>query len=240
MRNRFMIYRKGHSVASALLFVLLIAHLLLPPLAWLGSAAGFPLGNLFSSEGVRWYYLHIQDCYRSPFMAVVFPVVLVFGAIERSGLSEIIKDTISKGVLSLTYRQRKACLMAGTFLLLYLAGMLLLLLGPHAILLSVTGHLYPSPFVSGILQTMSLGFVLTSLLYAVLSFHLRGWQECLSVLYWGIQRYDVMDSYLHVGRAALQCLMLCMERSLKRMYGKFSRLKGASSLGILAKISILM
>ena len=136
MRNRFMIYRKGHSVASALLFVLLMAHLLLPPLAWLGSAAGFPLGNLFSSEGVRWYYLHIQDCYRSPFMAVVFPVVLVFGAIERSGLSEIIKDTISKGVLSLTYRQRKACLMAGTFLLLYLAGMLLLLLGPHAILLS--------------------------------------------------------------------------------------------------------
>ena len=47
MRNRFMIYRKGHSVASALLFVLLIAHLLLPLLAWLGSAAGFPLGNLF-------------------------------------------------------------------------------------------------------------------------------------------------------------------------------------------------
>ena len=44
-----MIYRKGHSVASALLFVLLIAHLLLPLLAWLGSAAGFPLGNLFSS-----------------------------------------------------------------------------------------------------------------------------------------------------------------------------------------------
>ena len=81
--------------------------------------------------------------------------------------------------------------MAGTFLLLYLAGMLLLLFGPYAILLSVTGHLYPSPFVSGILQTMSLGFVLTSLLYAVLSFHLRGWQECLSVLYWGIQRYDV-------------------------------------------------
>lgn len=58
MRNRFMIYRKGHSVASALLFVLLIAHLLLPLLAWLGSAAGFPLGNLFSSEGIRWYYLH--------------------------------------------------------------------------------------------------------------------------------------------------------------------------------------
>ena len=152
MRNRFMIYRKGHSVASALLFVLLIAHLLLPLLAWLGSAAG---------------------------------------AIERSGLSEIIEDSVSKGVLSLTYRQRKACLMAGTFLLLYLAGMLLLLFGPYAILLSVTGHLYPSPFVSGILQTMSLGFVLTSLLYAVLSFHLRGWQECLSVLYWGIQRYDV-------------------------------------------------
>lgn len=177
-----MIYRKGHSVASALLFVLLIAHLLLPLLAWLGSAAGFPLGNLFSSEGIRWYYLHIQDCYRSPFMTVVFPVVLVLGAIERSGLSEIIEDSVSKGVLSLTYRQRKACLMAGTFLLLYLAGMLLLLFGPYAILLSVTGHLYPSPFVSGILQTMSLGFVLTSLLYAVLSFHLRGWQECLSVL----------------------------------------------------------
>lgn len=184
MRNRFMIHRKGHSVASALLFILLIAHLLLPPLAWLGSAAGFPLGNLFSSEGVRWYYLHIQDCYRSPFMAVVFPVVLVLGAIERSGLFGIIKDSISKGVPFLTYRQRKACLMAGTFLLLYLAGMLLLLLGPHAILLSVTGHLYPSPFVSGILQTMSLGFVLTSLLYAgpKLSFARLGGMPVCTVL----------------------------------------------------------
>ena len=158
MRNRFMIYRKGHSVASALLFVLLIAHLLLP---LLGSAAGFPLGNLFSSEGIRWYYLHIQDCYRSPFMTVVFPVVLVLGAIERSGLSEIIEDSVSKGVLSLTYRQRKACLMAGTFLLLYLAGMLFLLFGPYAILLSVTGHLYPSPFVSGILHTMSRYYTLS-------------------------------------------------------------------------------
>ncbi len=186
-----MAHRKGQGVASALLAVLLIAHLLLPPLGWLGSAAGFPFGNLFSSEGIRWYYLHIQDCYRSPFMAAVFPVVLVLGAVERSGLSGIIKDSIDKGVLSLTYRQRKACLMAGTFLLLYLAGMLFLLIGPHPVLLSVTGRLYPSPFVSGILQAMSLGLVLASLLYAVLSFHLRGWQECLSVLYWGIRRYDV-------------------------------------------------
>ena len=45
-----MIYRKGHSVASALLFVLLIAHLLLPLLAWLGSAAGFPLGICFPAR----------------------------------------------------------------------------------------------------------------------------------------------------------------------------------------------
>ena len=191
MKNKYTTKGKGHRVASVLLAGLLAAHVLLPLLAWLGSAAGYPLGNLFSSEGLRWYFLHVQDCFHSPPMAVVFPVILVMGALERSGLYDIMKESMWKGAWSLTYRQRRACLMAGVFLLLFLAGLLLLLFGPHAILLSVTGHLYPSPFVSGILQTLSLGIVVASLLYAVLSSHLRGWQECLSVMYWGIQRHGI-------------------------------------------------
>ncbi|MCD8318425.1 MAG: hypothetical protein LUC45_06145, partial [Paraprevotella sp.] len=54
-----------HWWVSGLLYVLILSQFFLVPLAWLGSAAGLPLRNLLSSEGIRWYYLHIQDCFHS-------------------------------------------------------------------------------------------------------------------------------------------------------------------------------
>ncbi|MCD8318424.1 MAG: AbgT family transporter [Paraprevotella sp.] len=111
------------------------------------------------------------------------------GAMERSGLSAIVRELWKKGRVSLTYRQRRACWMSGIFLLCVVTGTILLMLGPNAILLNVTGHIYPSPFWFGIVLSLFMELMATALVYAALSFHLRGWQECLSGLYWGIQRH---------------------------------------------------
>lgn len=178
-------------MGTIVLCVLLLAHVLLPGLAWLGSASGLPWENLLSGEGLRWYFRHIAESFSSPLMAVVFPVILLLGALERSGLSDAGRIWMAGGARALTYRQRTACLVAAFFLLCYGAGLLLLLSGPHAVLRGVTGEAFPSPFVPGILQNVVTGIVLASLIYAALSNHLRGWQENLSVLYWGIRRHAV-------------------------------------------------
>ena len=186
-----MTYGKGRRAATVIMFLLLATHLLLLPLSWLGSAAGLPWGNYLSDEGIRWYFLHIQDGFYSPFSVGTFSIALLIGSLERAGLTDVLADMVKDGRVSLTDRQTKACLISGGFFVLYMAGILILLLGPHRVLLSVTGHFYPSPYFAGILHIASLGVVITSLIYAVMSFHLRGWMECLSVIYWGIQRYDV-------------------------------------------------
>lgn len=190
--------RRHDMVAGVLLFLLAVS-VLLAPLSWLGSAMGLPFRNLFSAEGIRWYYLHVQDAFHSPLWAVSIPLLLMAGAVERSGLAETVRDIVRHGVSVLTYRQRKAFWLALAFLLCYLAGLVLLLAGPHAILRSVTGRLFPSPFLFGLLQTVPLGVILVSLIYAVLSSHLRGLREYLSVLYWGIRQYAMLILILLLG-----------------------------------------
>ena len=191
MRTEAFVTRCSTRWGTGLLLVLLLAHAFVPALAWLGNASGQPWGNLLSGEGVRWYFLYVAESFRSPLMAVVVPVVLLLGALERSGLSDVGRVWWERGTRSLTYRQRTASLVSGIFLLCYGTGLLFLVYGPHSVLRSVTGDVYPSPFIPGIFQNMAAGMVLASLLYAALSNHLRGWKEILSVLYWGMRCHAV-------------------------------------------------
>lgn len=191
MKNEAFITRCSARWGTVLLFVLLLTHVLVPTLAWLGNASGLPWGNMLSGEGIRWYFLHVAERFYSPLMEAVILIVLLLGALERSGLSDAGRIWLEKGTRSLTYRQRKACLVTGIFLLCYGLGLLFFVYAPNAILRSVTGEVYPSPFIPGIFQNLVAGFVLASLLYAALSNHLREWKEILSVLYWGIRVHAV-------------------------------------------------
>ena len=109
--------RRRDMVAGVLLFLLAVS-VLLAPLSWLGSAMGLPFRNLFSAEGIRWYYLHVQDAFHSPLWAVSIPLLLMAGAVERSGLAETVRDIVRHGVSVLTYRQRKAFWLALAWLFL--------------------------------------------------------------------------------------------------------------------------
>ena len=63
--------------------------------------------------------------------------------------------------------------------------------GPMPVLLSVTGRVYPSPFFNALYQSVPMGLTFAMMAYASLCGHLRGWHECLSVLYWGVRRHAV-------------------------------------------------
>lgn len=183
---------RRHDFPSCILLLLLLSSVLLSLLGWLGNTVGLPFRNLFSAEGTRWYYLHVADCFHSSVTTVSVPLLLMAGAMERSGLAGAVRGIMKHGMMVLTYRQRKAFWISLTFLVYYCAVLVFLLVGPYDILCSVTGRIFPSPYVSGFLQSVPAGFILMSLLYGVVSYHLRGLHECLSVFYWGLRRYAMV------------------------------------------------
>lgn len=184
---------KNYDPAALILSVVLVLLILTAPLSWIGSAMGYPLYNLFSEEGVRWFYAHMHERFTTSLLAVVFPVVLICGSLIRSGLGQLLKDIcrIKGRRTRITYRQKTALMIAGIFFAVYFIIMLLLVLLPQAVLLSATGHIWPSPFAYGILPVSALGIQITAMIYANLSNHLHGLSETLSVMYWGIQRYAI-------------------------------------------------
>ena len=180
-----------NAAASWILAVLFVAHLLWFPVSWLGSAAGLAWENLLSVQGLRWYCFHAQDMLCTPVLSYVIPVVVLVGALERSGIWNVFRERMSVGRFQLTYRQRRALAMSGVFFCLFMGAVILSVTGPVPILLSITGEMYPSPFFVALCQSVPVGLTLSALAYASLGGHLRGWPDCLSVLYWGAARHAV-------------------------------------------------
>ena len=108
MKNRLETEHTAGTFASWLLAALLALHFLWFPASWLGSAVGMPWGNLMSVEGIRWYSSHMQDILCTPALAYVIPLIVLVGAVERSGVWEMLRDGFSANRFHLTYRQRRA------------------------------------------------------------------------------------------------------------------------------------
>lgn len=191
MKNDLYNGQPVNRLANVFLFILLLCYIILFLLSWLSSAAGWSLRNLFTTEGVRWFFLHIKDCLYSPAFAVVLPVLLTLGAFHRSGLSSIVLELLRRHKMSptITYRKRKALWMACLFFAVYMLFFIAFILWRKPILFSVTGHLFPSPFLQGSLQIITIGLTLAAAIYSSFSNHLHGVNEYISVFYWGIQRY---------------------------------------------------
>ena len=141
-----------------LVLVLLTAQLALILLSWVLTAAfpELPIRSLLSSEGIRWFFGCFSDNQLSPLL-----VALIMAAMHGK--------TADGGRTALHYRERVGLRLALLELLVYAVIMLLLTAVPHAILLSVTGHLFPSAFSSSLIPSLSSVLVIMSLSYGVAS-----------------------------------------------------------------------
>lgn len=188
--DRYKTVRTAETVLLAGLSVLCIAA---APLSWMGSVMGYPVRNLFSEEGIRWFYAHLRESFTTPLLAYVIPTALLFGALSRSGLGTLLSEMCrtGEGRRRITYRQRTALLTAAVFLAVCVAASLVLILSPQAVLLGASGGIFPSPFVCGVLPVATLCILAAAMIYAHLSNHLHGTAEVLSVMYWGIRQHAV-------------------------------------------------
>ena len=164
-----------------IVLVLLVAQLALILLSWLVTAA-FPelsMRSMLSSEGIRWFFGSFVSNQLSPLLIYFIMAVMAVGACIRSRLYDALRETLSNTRSSLTtssnhqhkvhYREKVGLRIALVEFIVYVIIMVLLTAIPHAILLSVTGQLFPSSFSSSFIPSLSLIIIIMSLTYGVAS-----------------------------------------------------------------------
>ena len=164
-----------------IVLVLLVSQLALILLSWLVTAAfpELPMRSVLSCEGIRWFFGSFVSNQLSPLLIYFIMAVMAVGACVRSRLYDALRETLSNTRSSLTtssnhqhkvhYREKVGLRIALVEFIVYVIIMILLTAIPHAILLSVTGQLFPSSFSSSFIPSLSLIIIIMSLTYGVAS-----------------------------------------------------------------------
>lgn len=165
------------------LFFLVIAELVLILLSWILSATGMEgVRSLLSSEGIRWFFGDFTQMVASPLLVWLVLLLIALGAFQRSGLS-----SLSPMRHKLSYRDLTALRVSVVLLALYIAAILLLTLFPHAILLSASGALFPSPFSRSIVPIIAFGISLVSIAFGMVSGRMQSLSDILDALSFGLR-----------------------------------------------------
>ena len=127
------------------------------------------------------------DMVESPLLVWLIILLIALGALYKSGL-----PSLANAGSQMTYREKIALRVAMAILLVYVAVILLLTVIPHAILLSATGSLYPSPFSRSIVPLIAFGISVISIVYGIMSGHLRGYVDILDALSYGISKWATL------------------------------------------------
>lgn len=167
--------------AVAIIAVLLIVlELLAVLISWLLSATMTEgIHSMLSSEGIRWFLGSFVNFIQSPLLVWIILLAIAYGTIKDCN---IINDISNKAV----HRQRLArnlCLLLFIFML---TALLLLAVLPHAVLLSATGSLWPSPFSHALIPVMALILISVSSTYGMLTHRYTSLSSIIQAMSTGI------------------------------------------------------
>ena len=175
--------KEGLGVVGLILF---LSEALLFILSWLLSATRMEgVRSLISSEGIRWFFGSWQTLFASPLLVWLLLCLIAWGSLRKSGL---IRFFTFSPFHPFTFRDRLALRVSLVFLVIYLGILALLTLTPHAILLSATGHLFPSAFSRSLVPVIAFGVCLVSVTFGLVSGRLRSLADILDALSNGIAR----------------------------------------------------
>ena len=175
------------SQLGVVLFILLIAELALILLSWILSAAGVEgVRSLLSGEGVRWFVGDFARMVASPLLTWLLLLLIAIGTFLRSGLSSLWHERRPRII---SYRDRTAFRVSLVLLVAYVAAILLLTVVPHAVLLSASGSLFPSPFSRSLIPFVAFGITLVSIAFGLISGRMQSLSDILAALTYGIQRF---------------------------------------------------
>ena len=182
---------------SYVALALIVAQVALFLVSWLITAAKpeIAMHSLLSSEGLRWFFGQFVHNLATPVLVWLLLLSVAYGVVVSSGLGDVFKEQFhrlfnrkKRKSLQLTYRQRFALRAVLLELCLAIIIMLLLTAVPHAVLLSVTGQLFPSSFSSSIVAVVAFAFCVFGVTYGVMGGRFHSLPEVFRSLYVGIGR----------------------------------------------------
>lgn len=165
---------------GVLMLLLLIAEAVLILLSWILSAMRVDgVRSLLSGEGIRWFFGNFTTMVASPWLAWLVLMLMSLGCMQKCGLI---------GKPHASYRDRMALRLTFVFLVLYVGVISLLTAVPHAVLLSSTGSLFPSPFSRSIVPILSFGIILVSITFGLVSGRFQTLSDIIDALSFGCRK----------------------------------------------------
>lgn len=171
-------YNKSHGFKAQVFALLVIAQVIVIFGSWVWSAAmpESQVRSLLSNGGIRWVFGTFVSNLARPLLVWIILLDIGIGMCVGSGLWGCVKSLLS--TRRTMGSQRKSGLKAAIGLLaVETAVILLLTIMPHAVLLSVTGRLFPSSFSVSIVPIAAFMLVTLSIAYGMFSGTMHNYKD---------------------------------------------------------------
>lgn len=134
--------------------------------SWIGSVYGLGgVQSLLSAEGIRWELRHTLSSYvEAPALGIVLMLLFGLGVVAQSGMCGVMARALQPKQ-RISRKERRALVLAGITLFIYILSLLAAAFMPGTLLRSVVGTLANSPLLDGIPFIASLGVGLTGLVF---------------------------------------------------------------------------
>ncbi len=168
---------------------LVILQVVLILASWIVTSAmpELSMRSLLSPEGVRWLFGHFIENMSSPLLVDIILLSVAIGAVSFSGLVDSVVGMVHHR--KIRYFERVGLwVVVGEILTVFIVVVLLTCV-PHAILLSVTGHLFPSSFSQSLIPIISITLLACSVSFGLVSGRLSSLNQCFEAMTYGLVRF---------------------------------------------------
>ena len=180
--------RKRHSTftrwcyTGAVICLLFQGILILASWLWTAARPESDVHSLLSSVGIRWFFDSFAGNEASVLLVWLILLSMAWGTFLQSGMAEAVRNIVRRQPYKLGSQKLLALELAAGLLVIELIVMLLLIFMPHAVLLSVTGNLFPGPFSASIIPAFSFMIVSSSVFYGMMGDNLHTLTEVCDCL----------------------------------------------------------
>lgn len=152
-------------------FILIVLQTILIFGSWIVSAAipDSQIRPLIGAGGLRWFFSSFTEDMASPILVYIILITLTVNVFINSGMCELF-SLKRKMNMQKKFALNVVLVELCTFIVL----IVLLTAIPHAVLLSVTGELFPSSFSKGLIPMLCFIVTILSTSYGLVSGSLRG------------------------------------------------------------------
>jgi aminobenzoyl-glutamate transport protein len=137
--------------------------------------------SLLSGEGIRWFFATFDSMLGSRWLVWLLLLAMAGGCFYKSGIWRSRAEDNSHIV-------RRGRGMALLLLTVYIGVLFLLTSVPHAVLLSATGSLWPSPFSRALLPLLAFIVIAVSAFYGIMAGHFANLSNVYDALLDGIRQ----------------------------------------------------